>query len=94
MNTITIELCQEDRKRLDSILAALQSNDTPSPAQEAPMPANEITLADIQRKVVDLSNAGKKEPVRDIIKKHADRVSGIPEDKLPEVWAQLNALEV
>ena len=32
MNTITIELCAEDRARLDAILAAMQNCCTPFPA--------------------------------------------------------------
>ena len=48
MNHITIELCQEDRARLDAILSALQSCGTPyaatleSTSEEAPqLPAQE-----------------------------------------------------
>ena len=50
MNTITIELCAEDRARLDNILAALRSTvvlpaveaEAVAPAQEAPAPAEEL----------------------------------------------------
>lgn len=69
----------------------------PTAAQEPPQTATEdkptVSVADIQRKVVALSNAGKKAEVREIVKAYADKVSGIPEDKLGEVWAQLTALE-
>ena len=49
--------------------------------------------SDVQRKVVELSGAGKKEAVRDIVKAYADRVSAIPEEKLGDVYAKLSALE-
>lgn len=149
MNTITIELCAEDRARLDAILAALsarpncercantvakyvaaevgqtaehpvvdpfpapdtaeKSNDAPTEAEpetvntpepEKPAEAEEqpeapaVTHADIQRKVVTLSAAGKKDQVREIVTKYAKKVSDLPEDKLAEVWAKLTALEV
>lgn len=59
------------------------------PAKEEP----KVDRADIQRKVVELSGAGKKAQVRDIVKAYADKVSGIPEDKLAEVWTKLTGLE-
>ena len=129
MNHITIELCQEDRARLDAILVALQNCGTPYavtlestsegapqlPAQEPqdepvaepdaePTPEDEqptaaepaapaVSLSDIQKKVVDLSVAGKKDQVREIIKAYATKVSAIPADKVDEVWQKLTALE-
>lgn len=129
MNHITIELCQEDRARLDAILTALQSCGTPYivtaektqeeatveavqepqdepavepeevPAPEAEQPtaaepaAPAVSLSDIQKKVVDLSVAGKKDQVREIIKAYATKVSAIPADKVDEVWQKLTALE-
>ena len=130
MNHITIELCREDRARLDAILAALQSCGTPyavtatkeqveeapqlpatapwdepvvapdavpTPEPEQPTAAESaapaVSLSDIQKKVVDLSAAGKKAQVREIVNSYADRVSAIPEDKLAEAWAKLTALE-
>lgn len=69
----------------------------PTEAQEPPRTAIEdkpaVSVADIQRKVVALSGAGKKAEVREIVKEYADKVSGIPEDKLGEVWTRLTALE-
>ena len=59
---------------------------TPEPAEE---PAKVVTLSDIQKKVVEMSAAGKKDEVRDIITKYASRVSAIPADKTAEVWEQL-----
>ena len=123
MNTITIELCAEDRARLDAILEALkhtydantEATEPPQKAEEAPSqpvtppqeekpeetapapsgskPEQTVSRADVQRLVVDLSAAGKKAEVKDIVMAYADRVSAIPEDKLAEVYEKLNALE-
>lgn len=121
MNTITIELCAEDRARLDAILAELKNCSTPFPApnqvctrsavdeatkEEIPaqmtideVPAKPaapaVSHADVQRKVVSLSAAGKKTEVRDIVLAYNNtKVSDIPENKLDEVWEKLNAMEV
>ena len=137
MNMITIELCQEDRARLDRIIGALEQTqtmtavapiveqDAPQPeAKEEPIPETEVstevqetieevveegkeevtpelaeepalfvTHSDIQKKVVTLSAAGKKEAVREIVTKYANRVSAIPAEHTAEVWTQLAALE-
>lgn len=64
------------------------------PATEEDKPeAPTCSLSDVQKKVVELSAAGHKEQVREIVKSYAERVSAIPEDKLAEVMEQLNALE-
>ena len=135
MNTITIELCQEDRTRLDKIIEVLEQSrtiavnsmsvapniesDEPKAETEEPMegqvtveeiveateqiPAEEtpavesvkvVSLSDIQKKVVELSAAGKKAEVRDIITKYANRVSAIPAEHTAEVWNQLVGLEI
>lgn len=52
-----------------------------------------VKLADIQAKVVELSAKGLKAQVRDIVKAYADRVTALPEDKWPEVFEKLKALE-
>ena len=130
MNTITIELCKEDRQRLDVISdtlelirLALTNAGTPFPvapvaaqdapaveAKETPIPDSEPVAATqdapeavpeaspversaIQRKVVELSVAGKKADARAVVMAYATNVSGIPEDKLAEVWAKLTKLE-
>lgn len=49
--------------------------------------------ASLQKKVVDLSTAGKKDAVKAVVQAYAPRVSAIPEDKLAEVLAKLNELE-
>lgn len=61
--------------------------DTPAPEKPA------VKLADVQKKVVDLSTAGKKDAVKAVIQAYAPRVSAIPEDKLAEVLEKLTALE-
>ena len=130
MNTITIELCKEDRQRLDVIsdtlelirlalttagapfpaapvavpdAPAVEAKEMPTPEpepatapQDAPAEApaaKPVERSAIQRKVVELSAADKKTEVRDIVTAYAKNVSGIPEDKLAEVWAKLTALE-
>lgn len=126
MNKITIELCQEDRQRLDVISDTLElirlalTNGTipaaaptvaafqpepdaePAPEEKAPTAAQEaeeaeekavVTLADIQKKVVGLSTAGKKAEVKAIVQEYAPKVSAIPEDKFAKVYARLVALE-
>ncbi len=71
---------------------------TPPEAEAAPEPEKQpertVERSDIQRKVVELSNAGKKAQVREIVKSYAERVTEIPEDKLVEAWDRLTALEV
>ncbi len=119
---ITIELCAEDRARLDAILAALtHTHDTATEAAERPQetaeettqpltppqekkpektapapsdsePEQTVSRADVQRLVVDLSAAGKKAEVKEIVMAYADRVSAITEDKLAEVYAKLSEL--
>lgn len=135
MNNITIELCKEDRGRIDNLimeLAALrhtltsdqvvavqpepQEAETPepqlppveepkaeepkteaeAPKQAAPEPAptpREVTVADLQAKVVQLVNAGKKAETREIILKYAQNVGSIPAEKRAEVLGLLNELE-
>lgn len=127
MNAIPIELCQEDRARIDKVIELLTlstgqrcqgcqgcadavqeaftatkpiefTKDTPEeetpaePAQEVDT-APQVSKADIQQKVIQLSAAGKKAQVREIVTAVATKVSDIPEDKLADVWAALNALE-
>lgn len=142
MNKITIELCTEDRARIDSLFEELvnvrrllaggkeiEAPKTEAPkaaepvkqeeapkveytapkiipgppkAAEEPKPtaapeptptAREVTVAEIQAKVVELVNAGKKAETREIILKYAERVGSIPEDKRAEVLELLTGLE-
>lgn len=73
--------------------------ETPAPEAEAPAaepaPAVTVTLDQIRQKVTYLMAAGgkKKEGARDIVKSYAANISGLPEDKWPEIWDKLTALE-
>lgn len=141
MNTITIELCAEDRARIDHLIKAIENStphcdkcvktladvmkdttpitaseidqnateattlDTVLPETEnateakteAPVPADDdlpfVTREALQRKAIELINAGKRGEVKDIVNDYAEKISGIPEDKLPEVYARLTELE-
>lgn len=121
---ITIELCDEDRKRLDDILEALKgktghcncaehATEAPESAKETPQQpqpkevptepekaenepkqeAPEVSVAELQSKVVQLVSAGKKEATRAIVMEYAKSVGEIPADKRAEVLERLNALE-
>ena len=103
MNKITIELCAEDRARLDRLAEILERRivqaDTFLEAQEediteAEKPVAEekpaITLAQIQQKVVQLSaaNNGKhKAKVREIITAYSPTVSGL--NDVTEAWPSI-----
>lgn len=132
-NTITIELCPEDRGRLDALITELRvSSDTlelirlaltnagtpfpaapvqpqtepklaaeaePTPEPEKPAEAQEPVQdvlqmrASLQKKIVELTTAGKKAAVKEIVQAYATKVSAIPEDKLAEVLSKLTELE-
>lgn len=66
---------------------------SPPPWEEDKPEAPTCSKEDVRKKVVELSAAGKKDEVRQIVKSYAEKVSAIPEDKLDEVMEQLNALE-
>lgn len=134
MNTITIQLHEDDRRALDIlggkldaliqeakvisdtmelIRQALTNGAIPAaapadpeadfaPEEEAPAAPQEakdepsvpwVTMADIQKKVVDLTTAGKKPAVKKLLQKYAPKVTAIPEDKFAEVLEKLTALE-
>lgn len=134
---VTLHLKDEDRARIDAILAALEKcagiapnsaelaaeavdavkeavkaatpiETTPEPEnpkdealtkpQQAPEPAPKqptVTLEQIRQKVVALTAAGgtKKAQAREIVQAYAPKISALPEDKLPEIWAKLTALD-
>lgn len=72
------------------------SADAPQNAAQTTTEASDaVTLADVQRKVVELCGPphNKKAQVREIVKAYAPKVTGIPADKCAEVLAKLNALE-
>lgn len=144
MNKIVIELCAEDRARLDKLQEAVsqmgnalfaakltelanlgqeikaeverdavvhpqtaqEPQGEPEPAepknsapateeaQEAPtVAAPEVSVAELQSKVVQLVTAGKKDATRAIVQEYAPRVGDIPADKRAEVMKRLEALE-
>ena len=66
--------------------------DEPEAPQETAAPQH--TKAELQSKVTGLLSKGKKTEVAAIIRVHAAKVSAIPEDKVDEVWAKLDKLEV
>ena len=84
------------QSQADATPTADQEPTADTPAPEKPVEAvqeHTVAMEDVQKKVVELSAAGKKADVRAIVKDYAERVSGIPADKLPEVWSRLAALE-
>ena len=85
------ETIPEEPNEVQEVMEAFKEELAPEPVKE---PAKVVTLADIQKKVVELSAAGKKAEVRDIITKYANRVSAIPDDKTAEVWNQLVGLGI
>ena len=84
----TVEV--EEPNEMQEVMEAFKEETASEPVEE---PAKVVTQADIQKKVVELSAAGKKAEVRDIITKYANRVSAIPAEKTAEVWNQLIGLE-
>lgn len=69
----------------------------PEPEDAAPAEGAKptVTLDQIRQKVTYLMAAGgnKKTGARDIVKSYAANISGLPEDKWPEIWGKLTALE-
>lgn len=154
-NTIIIELCAEDRARLDRLAEALERktcdkcvtaaaecircateakadpiqqklSDTLAKAGEAveapknateetetstltteppkeeepkgeeptkPEPAKKVDRAELKAKVIQLCAKGLKEQTRDIVRAYAQTVTDVPEDKIAECYAKLEALE-
>ena len=119
MASINIPELAEMDKKLDAILAVLQTIDTPfqtarkarreaqeaqptetTPA-EAQKPAEEsqetpsVTRAEVTQKATTRSARSPelKKQIRAIVRQYSNKLTTVPEDKLPEVWDQLNALE-
>ena len=147
-NTITIELCTEDRARIDRLTAALERKacdkcvstalevmsanqqrpaepdpiqealaetlDKATKAQESPEnsageteappltttpqaeekpTAGEPAQKDIRALYVKLSASGKKKEAQAIILPYATAITAIPDDKCPEIYEKLIALE-
>lgn len=65
-----------------------------TPAQPEPEPAvAPVSEADLRAMTQQLIAAGKRDAVKAIVTAYAAKVSEIPEDKRPEVMAQLLALK-
>lgn len=121
-NYITIELCAEDRARLDRLAEALERRtcdkcvtsaidylknapeshtEEVTAEQETPIvegtvqvePTKTVDRADLRAKVIELSAKGFKEQTRDIVRAYAQTVTAVPEDKVAECFAKLEALE-
>lgn len=71
----------------------------PTPEPEVPAEPQEPVVdvpqlrANLQKKIVELTTAGKKAAVKEIVTAYAAKVSAIPEDKLTEVLEKLAKLE-
>lgn len=95
---LTIELCAEDRARLDAILAALQAVGTPfsppEPAQtvETAPETQHATHGMVQDLVITLASWGHKAEAREIVQRYAPRVSAIPDADLDAVFTALDAV--
>lgn len=153
-NKITIELCEEDRARIDHLTTAIEkritqieqhraeravpetaekedevqkalaetiakveaSAEAPKNAPEEdkastlattpqeeekptgeevaqPEPTKSVSHADVKNLYIKLAAAGKRESAKAIIMPISTTISGIPEDKLNEVYKKLVALE-
>lgn len=72
-----------------------QEEEQPTPEEpDTKETVKTVTLAEVKAKVVELLSTAVGEQVRVIIRQYAPKVTAIPEDKLAEVYAKLNALEV
>lgn len=71
---------------------ALVEEDTDqAPDEEVAKPQH--TKDELSQMVASLVSKGKKEEVKEIVRKYAAKVSAIPDDKLDEVWDLLSKLE-
>lgn len=95
------EFVDQRLRQAGQVSAEAPTPSTDTPKEEKPAEATKtakteapaVDRADVQKKVVELSAAGKKAEVREIVKAYADKVSAIPEDKLAEVLDKLSKLE-
>ena len=90
------EPAQESAEDVGEVNTQPEEEKPTTATEDAPAAPEQPTVsrADIQQKVVNLSAAGKKAEVRDIVLAYNNtKVSDIPEDKLAEVWDKLTALE-
>lgn len=106
--TVTVELCAEDRARLDKIIDSLSElfiseavevaptevaeEAKPEPVKEELKPS--VSLNEVRLLVQRLAvpTSGKRDAVRALVMEYAKSVSDIPADKLDEVYAKLTKL--
>ena len=106
MNRITIELCADDRARIDRLIAAMEGAGQPIVMAEEPAQREEqveepvkpaITLDMLRALAQELIAPGadqtKREKTREIVKGYAKSLSQIPQDKWSEVYDALTALK-
>lgn len=69
----------------------------PEPVEESPTQMKPLVTHDmIRQKVTQLMASGdpqKKDATRCIVKAYANNVTSLPQDKWPEIWEKLTALE-
>ena len=107
-NKITIELCAEDRARLDRLAEALEMKITAVEKSEpvkqeetkeevtslpAAEPTRKVDRAELRAKVIELSAKGLKVQARDIVQAYAPTVASVPEEQIAECFEKLVALE-
>lgn len=109
MNRIVIELCPEDRERLDRVIRAMERvtglGEAAEPAAPSivepvvvadavvPEPETIVTEEDIRQAYIRLARTHKKAQAQQLIKQYADKISDVPADKRAEVLDKLTALE-
>ena len=88
------ETAPEAPKSTDTLTETHPEEDKPAEAEKTAAPS--VTLADIQKKVIQLFAVGgkTKEAARGIVSVHASKVSDLPADKWDEVWTKLNELKM
>lgn len=71
-----------------------QEEETPEAEEPAaPVTEKKVSQADVRALYVKLSASGKKEEAKAIILPISTTISGIPDDKVQEVYEKLSALE-
>lgn len=91
--TETAEAPKAEPAPIDHPAAESLPGGDPAPADEA---KPTITQEQLQQKITQLAaakNGALKVKVREIVTAYAPKVSELPEDKWPEIWAKLAALE-
>lgn len=94
INIAVADLYPESTPEAPQSEPAAEPVQTPAeePKAEAPK-APQVSVAELQAKVVELVSAGKRDEAKAVVNEYAERVSDIPEDKRHEVMQKLAALE-